>query len=117
MGMFFETLTTLFIASGIVLAVWLLYGRLATSLRAGKGEKLYSVIYACGSAPDLDRTVKALSALFSRSGIEMQIVIADGGLDPESRKMAELIARGCEDVSVCKASELYAFFKAGTEEE
>ncbi len=117
MDIFFDTLITLFIASLIVVSVWLSYGRFVTPLKAGKGERLYAIIYAGGSAPNLDQTVNTLLGLLSRSRIEMEVVIADGGLDAESRKMAELLTRGTEGVSICKASELDIFFKSGTEEE
>ena len=116
MNMFFETLITLVIAIIIVGAVWMIYGKFVTPVKAGNGEKLYTIIYANGSAPDLSRTVDSMLWLLNSGRIDMEIVIVDGGLDDESRKIAELLANGYGPVKTCKASKLVEIFNDDTEE-
>ena len=116
MNMFFETSITLVIAIIIVGAVWVIYGRFVMPVKAGNGEKLYTIIYANGSAPDLSRTVDSMLWLLNSGRIDMEIVIVDGGLDAESRKIAELRANGYGPVKTCKASNLVELLPEETEE-
>ena len=117
MSMFFDTFITLFIAAIIVGTVWLLYGRFLRPIQGGNGEKLYTIVYACGKTPNLDITVKSLIWLHNIRQIESKILIVDGGMDDESLNMAGLILRDFSEIQICKASELDEILAAETEEE
>lgn len=116
MSMFLETFITLFIAVFIVGAIWLIYGRFVTPVKGGKGEKLYTLICAKGSAPDLSHTVNSIVWLQNSGRIETVIVIADAGLDEESLKAAEILSRDFDEVKICKVYELVKILAAESEE-
>ena len=103
-----EFIVTIFISFVIILAVWLIYGRLVTPIKGGKGEKLYLVVCARGSTPDLSHTAKSLRWLRKNGRLDTDLIIADSGMDAESRKMAEIIARDCSEIKLCDLSELEA---------
>ncbi len=117
MNMFFETFITLIIAVFIVGAIWLIYGRFVTPVKGGKGERLYTLVYARGRTPDLSYTVGSILWLQNSGRINMKIVIVDAGLDEESRKAAEILARDYSTVKLCKATELDEYLTAESEEE
>lgn len=117
MGLFFEAFISFLIAALVIVAIWMIYGKLVTPIKPGKGERLRALVYASGNAPGLGRTVKGLLWLINSGRIDMEIIIADGGLDSESRKMAELLERGYVDVKLCRASELGDVLARETEEE
>ena len=106
MGTIFEIIITLLISFLIIGVIWLLYGRLVTPIKAGKGEELYFVVYVNGSSPDLSRTAKGILWLLNSGRIKTDIIIADGGMDEESRKMAELLTHSYSEIRLCYLSEL-----------
>ncbi len=109
MGTFFEFIITVLISFLVILVIWLIYGRLITPVKAGKGEKLYIVVCASGSTPDLSQTAMGVRWLVKNGRLDTDLIIADSGMDAESRKMAEIIARDCSEIKLCDLSELEAF--------
>lgn len=116
MAEYLEIIITLIISAAVIAAVWLIYGRMVTPVRAGKGEELYAVIYAQGAAPDLGATAEGILWLISSGRVHMQLIIADGGLDGESRKIAEILAREHNEISLCPLADLTELMSLGTEE-
>jgi len=116
MAEYLEIILTLIISAAVIGAVWLIYGKLITPIKVGRGEKLYMVVYAQGNSPDLSRTVEGLLWLISSGRVHMDVIIADGGLDAESRKMAEILARSYSEIKLCREANLTELFGAGTEE-
>jgi len=116
MAEYLEIIITAIISAAVIGAVWLIYGRLITPIKAGKGEKLYTVIYARGNAPDLGRTLEGLLWLISSGRVYTELIIADGGLDSESRKMAEILAKDHSEIRLCAQADLTELLGAGTEE-
>ncbi len=104
----FEFIFTFLISVLVIFAVWMIYGKLITPVKGGKGEKLYLVVSANGSAPDLSRTAKGMLWLAKSGRLDTDLIIADGGMDFESRKMAEIIARDYTEIKLCDLSELEA---------
>lgn len=116
MGSLLEIILTIIISAAVIAAVWLVYGRLVTPVRAGKGESLYAVIYAQGVTPELARTVEGLLWLVSTGKANMELIIIDGGMDPESRKMAEILVRDYAGIRFCRQEDLPKLFTDRTEE-
>ncbi|NLL46732.1 MAG: hypothetical protein GX250_08015 [Clostridiales bacterium] len=116
MAEYLEIVITLIISAAVIAAVWLIYGRMVIPVRAGKGQKLYAIIHAQGAAPDLGSTVEGFLWLISSGRVHMQLIIADGGLDGESRKMAEILAREHSEISLCALADLTELIGSGTEE-
>ncbi len=106
MDIFLEFIITVLISFLLIFAIWLIYGRLVTPVKGGKGEKLYLVVRASGSTPDLSHTAKSLRWLRKNGRLDTDLIIADGGMDAESRKMAEIIAQDCSEIKLCDLSEL-----------
>jgi|GEM_PF-266359 len=116
MGSLLEIVLTVIISAAVIAAVWIVYGRLVTPVRAGKGERLYAAIYAKGSTPELARTVEGLLWLVSTGKANMELIIIDGGMDSESRKMAELLVRDHYGIRLCDKEDLPRLFTERTEE-
>lgn len=106
MAKYLEVIITLIISAAVIGAVWLIYGRLMTPVRAGKGEKLYAVIRAQGAAPELERTVEGLLWLISSGRVYMELIIADGGMDGEGLKKAEILARKHRGIRICRQEDI-----------
>jgi xanthine/CO dehydrogenase XdhC/CoxF family maturation factor len=68
---------------------------------AGDGAALFTVVAVSGSAEQLEQT---LNALLHREGT--RVLIADCGLAPEPRRLAELFARDNPRVTVCEPTEI-----------
>jgi len=117
MSNFLDIILTVLISAAVVAALWLIYGRLVTPVSAGKGERLFAAIYARGATPQLEKTVNGLLWLISTGKAHMELLIIDGGMDAESRKIAELLAQDHGEIRLCAPEDLPKLFRERTEED
>ncbi len=89
-----KILVALGISAVLVLLMWLLRGTMLTPVRLGKNEQLSLVLTVSGPAPGLEHTVDALLWLVQNGTLRGQIVVRDGGMDQETRQIAQLLESG-----------------------
>ena len=70
------------------------------------GAELFMVVAASGGAESLERMVRGLLWLNESGETRGRVIIADCGLEAESRKLAELLAKDSGRVTVCAPHEL-----------
>ena len=70
------------------------------------GAELFMVVAASGGAESLERMVRGLLWLNESGEARGRVVIADCGLEAESRKLAELLAKDSGSVTVCAPRDL-----------
>lgn len=111
MGMLLDAVIAFLATLGLVAAAWALAGK--WMLPAGCRSGVAALIRAEGNAPELENTVDSLRWL-NRSGFtRMRIIIADTGMDPEARKIAETLAEEDGAVSVCSPEEIGEILRNG----
>ena len=76
------------LAVGLVL---LLHELLLCPVRPGEGERLETALRVRGEAPGLEQTLRGLLWLRKSGRVRMEIVIIDEGMEPETRRTAELL--------------------------
>lgn len=101
-----EIIITAAVTLGILLVLWMLKGAMVTPAPVGEGQLITTVIRVTGGAPELQRTIDALVWVTQNGGPRSRVVIEDAGMDAETRKMAELLARDNESVSLCRKGDL-----------
>lgn len=99
MGLFIEMLGVFALITVIAGVFWLFYGLMLKPVRGGKNSRIVAVIMVGGNEPELERTVKGLSWLNKSGFTELEIVIADTGMDEETRRAAEIMERN--GVRIC----------------
>ena len=92
MGIFLDSLVAAMAVLGVYLFFLLLYEALSGSIRSGGGVRFCVVIKASGGARPLERSVRKLIRLRSRSGTDFDIIIQDGGLDEAAARTARALA-------------------------
>jgi hypothetical protein len=70
------------------------------------GSEVFTVITARGGAEQLEQTVRGLLWLDKSGIMKSRIVLADCGLEERSRKIAELLAKDSDSVTVCLPDEI-----------
>ncbi|HIW94302.1 MAG TPA: hypothetical protein H9868_07160 [Candidatus Flavonifractor merdipullorum] len=85
-----QALLALLAAVGLLALAWLCFGWL---LLPGWEGKVYTVLPGRGSGGGLEQSVKALRWLEGLGGLRPTIYIADMGLNPEGKAVAEGLAR------------------------
>ena len=70
------------------------------------GAELFMVVAASGGAEGLERMVRGLLWLNESGEAHGRVVIADCGLEAESRRLAELLAKDSGSVIVCAPHDL-----------
>lgn len=93
-------------AIGLTTVLFLLISALVHPRRRGCAEAT-ALIPARGSEPRLAYTVRALTRSRFEEGGFSRIVIVDRGMDEETARIAAILCREEEDVSVCTAEELW----------
>lgn len=80
-------------ALGIFMLLQLLKRKLYSPLPNGENISLSTKVTVSGSAPELEATVKALLHLRDSGAISGSIVLIDRGMDAETARVAEMLAR------------------------
>ena len=80
-------------AFGVIALLWFLRGKTLLPVKLGKGQELTVVLRVRGSAPELENTVNAIEWLRADGTLPMNILIVDDGMDNETRRTAQLLAR------------------------
>lgn len=75
----------------VILIIEYIKNRLLFPIRAGKNMKISAVIKISGSAPELESVVRALDGVTEKKKI--RIFIVDCGMDDETKKISNLIAK------------------------
>lgn len=92
------------IAAGLTLLimflVWLIRGLLLTPVPMSRNMDLTMTLRLRGACPELESTVNGLVWLIKNGTVCGQIVLRDDGLDEESRRMAELLAKDYSFISL-----------------
>lgn len=85
--------------------VWLI--RRLTAPRVGDGDTaLYLAAAVGGQGGQLQQTVSYLEKLRQDSGLPMELVIIDTGLEPEGRRIAEIEARR-RGITLCRGKDIF----------
>jgi len=90
-----------FLAAGaVVYFLWLLRGLLLTPVHLGKNESLQLVLRITGPEPALENSVNTLLWLVEDGVLPGELIIEDGGMDEETRRVAALLARDNKRVTL-----------------
>ena len=104
MAWIFEAVLAFFAALGLFSLGWLLYGRLL--FPAGRGNTpLYAVIAAQGDGETLEQDLRRLLWLREGRGA-VAIVVADAGLTPRGRSLAQRLLAPYPGAVLCPAARL-----------
>ena len=96
-------------AIGLTAVIFLLVSAIVHPRRRGTIPAT-AVIEACGEAKTLEYTVRALLRSRYEEGGFSRVVIVDGGLSEEHRRVAELLCRDDYEVELCRPAELPDIF-------
>lgn len=88
------------VAGAVVLSLWLLRGCMLRPLRPGKSSALSVRIRVTGPEPALEQTIDALLWLRENKSLPADIVIEDAGMDEETRRVAQLLAKTHSAVTI-----------------
>ncbi len=80
-------------AAGVLFLCWLLRGALLTPVQLGKNLRLTLCLRVTGPAPELEAAADALAWLMADGVLPARLVIEDGGMDAETRAVAELLTK------------------------
>lgn len=106
MNIFTEIAIAILCAVVVFVILWKVYGALMTPVKCGKGVHLYTVLRAEGSCPEIEQAVDGLLYLTKTGVLHTDIIIADCGMDAETRDIVVLIAKKYGDLQVCREGEL-----------
>ncbi|MEG1858340.1 MAG: hypothetical protein RR216_06330 [Pseudoflavonifractor sp.] len=105
-----EIIVSLLAATGLLALVWLLFGRLLAPI----GTHICAVLPARGGGETLEHDVAGLLWLRGGGLAQARIIIADCGLDPQGRKIAEVLAARDPDLLLCLPRDLSALVTRDT---
>ena len=101
-----------FAALGLVTLAWLAFGHLLLPRELEPGG-LYAVLPARGDGEHLEQDLRCLLWLRDSGAPRVPIVIADAGLSPQGRRVAQaLLGRYCGTV-LCPMDQLSAYLASG----
>jgi hypothetical protein len=92
-------------ATSVAVAVWTARA-LLTPLPGDADTELCTLIRADGDGESLETLIRGLLWLRGSGSLRGNIVIADCGLTPSGRRLAEIITRDVPSLTVCAAAEL-----------
>lgn len=106
MSIFTEIAITILVAVVVAMLLWKFYAFMLTPVKLGKGADVRTILRIDGDCSDIEQTVDGLLWL-SRNGIlKSRVVIADCGMNPETREIAEVIVKKHSDIAICDIGEL-----------
>ena len=113
MILIFEAILAAAIGAVIIALVVILRFYTAIPVSRVTGGRIYSVISAEGTAPELEACVDSLRWLIKTGRINCSIMIIDCGMTDEARLAAEIMAREDVFISVCTPEEALYILKKG----
>ena len=102
-----EILTAFFLAGGIFLVLWCVFGLL---LLPAAMENFVTVWHLCGEAPSLEKRVRSLRWLQRTGFFPSCILLVDCGLSFDARKRAELLARNEIGIHLVSQQDFFTYF-------
>ena len=106
MEIIFDCIVALLISGALVTLIHVVRTVMRMPVPKTDGARLFTVIAVRGDAPQLEQTVDALIWLKTNGTLSGDVIIADCGLAPDARKVAELLARDSGCVSVCPLEQI-----------
>jgi hypothetical protein len=91
--MLLKIILSIAVAAALIIFIWYLRGILLTPVPLGKNMSISAVVRVCGSCRELEATADALLWLVRNGTLPVDIILVDAGMDEESRKVAEFLAR------------------------
>jgi hypothetical protein len=91
--MFYKVCIAVGITLLLMFLIWIVKGLLLMPVPLGKTMGLTVVLKLAGSCPELEGTVNALLWMIENGTLTGDVLLLDKGMDPESRQVAELMAR------------------------
>lgn len=89
--------------AGLCCGLCMMYARL---LLPDGGQGTCAVVWAAGTGEELELRVRSLMWLQECGVLRCRVVIADGGLDPEGRAVADRLLMRYPALSLCGRSDL-----------
>ena len=111
--MLFRVFLTLLIVSVLAAFVYFLRWSMLTPVVLSKNQSLVLVVKVTEHAPELSVTLESLEWMRSSGFLPMNIVIADCGMDRDTREIAMRLQRDKSGVSVCELSDVAESIIAG----
>jgi hypothetical protein len=109
--MLFDILLSFLIAGMVLAFIWALRGLLVTPVAVGRGARVAAVVRISGRAETLEQTVDGLLWLAKNGTLPMDIILADAGMDEETRLTARILADKCGAVKLCGLEEISAYLQ------
>jgi hypothetical protein len=81
------------VTAALIIFFWYLRGLLLTPVPLGRNMRINAVVRVTGSSPNLEATADGLLWLIQNGTLPVNIIIEDAGMDGETRRTAELLAR------------------------
>jgi len=94
--MFAKVCIAVAITLGLMFIIWLVKNMMLTPVQPGRNTKISIVIKASGNCPELENVLESALWLIHSGAVEGKILLADAGLDHDSRYVAELL---CHDTA------------------
>lgn len=103
MEMFWEGVLTFLAVLGLVMLIWVLFGRILCPV-PGKG--MYILLIGTGCGEGLEGKLRGVIWLRSLGLLNCPVVVADVGLNRDGKELAERLTRQWSKVYQCSAEEL-----------
>ena len=98
MKLFIDILTSLAVCAFIIVFIRAVKSVIIMPVKKCKGIEMFTVLRVEGSVPQLEQTLKSLA--FVKDDGKMPVIIVDGGMDENTRKIAELSARSKSEIQI-----------------
>ncbi len=83
---------TFLIAGAVILFIWFLRGLMLTPVKRGAHTKITVLVHVSGEETTLEQTVQGLHWLSANGTLPANVVILDGGMDPETAAIAQKLS-------------------------
>lgn len=103
-----EIIIAVLVAIGVFAFIWLMSGAMSTPVKCGKGTKLWTVLRVSGKSPELEQTIDGILWLDRKGTLKTDIIIVDAGMEYETNKISELLAKDNSKITICDPHQLEA---------
>lgn len=108
MSLVFQIIVSAFLCLILFALVWMAKSKVFLPIKGGEDVRISTVVFARGRAESLQQVIDGLSFIKSTGKAQMDVIIADSGLDGEAQKMTEILIKNSEEIKLCRAEELCA---------
>ncbi len=105
MELFGDILVAVSLCAAVLAVIWSVKGAFLTPVRRRGDTDIFTVVRVAGDAPGMEQAVRGLEWLIDSGREETCIIIADGGLTPEARRRARLLAEK-NDLVLCRTEQI-----------